>query len=191
MKEGIKMKDRFRLFSIILYEKSESYDTKKVLFNIKSNKYYAYILHNKDTDNKNNFKKEHYHIIIKLDNATTIDALSKKLGLPSNFIENIRNERAYIRYLIHFDDADKYQYSLEDIKYSRLYQRKIMKSFEDKETEEEILCKINNFIKNLKEKGVSSEDALFLLIQYINSNCYDTLYKRYRYEFQNLLKYSL
>ena len=109
------MKDRFRLFSIILYEESESYDIKQVLFNIKSNKYYAFILHNKDEDNKGQIKKPHYHIIIRLDNASTIEALSNKLGVPSNYIQNIKNERAYIRYLIHFDDVDKYQYQLEDM----------------------------------------------------------------------------
>ena len=185
------MKDRYRLFSIILYEDSDSYDFKNVLFNIRANKYYAYILHNKDKDNNGQFKKSHYHIIIKLDNASTIEALAKKLGLASNYIQNIRNERAYIRYLIHFDDADKHQYDLQEIKCSRLYNRKVMKSFEDAETEEQILCNINNFINNLKGKGVSNEDALFLLIQYVNSNCYDTIYKRYRYEFQNMLKFAL
>lgn len=185
------MKDRYRLFSIILYEESEDYDTKNVLFNIKSNKYYAYILHNKDVDNKGEFKKAHYHIIIKLDNASTIEALAKKIGIKKNYIQHIKNERAYIRYLIHFDDADKHQYELEEIKFSRLYQRKVCKCFEDAETEEQILCNINNFIADLKGKGVSSNDALFLLIQYVNSNCYDTIYKRYRYEFQKMLVLSL
>lgn len=185
------MKDRYRLFSIILYEESESYNTKDVLFNIKSNKYYAYILHNKDINELGEFKKPHYHIIIKLDNACTIDALSKKLGLAPNYIQNIRNERAYIRYLLHFDDAEKHQYTMEEISCSRLYQRKISKSFEDAETEEQILCNINTFISDLKNKGVNSTDALFLLIQYVNSNCYDTIYKRYRFEFQKMLAYSL
>lgn len=185
------MSDRYRLFSLILYEDTDTYDIKNVLFNIRSNKYYAYILHNQDKDNKGNFKKPHYHIIIKLDNATTIDALSKKLGVPKNYIQNIRNERAYIRYLIHFDDADKFQYELGDIKNSRLYERYIKKCFEDKETEEEIIVKINAFINNLKDKNISNTDALFLLIQFINSNNYDQLYKRYRFEFQKMLNLSL
>lgn len=181
------MKDRFRLFSIILYEESDSYDIKNILFNIKSNKYYAYILHNKDKDNKGQFKKPHYHIIIRLDNATTIDALSRKLGVPSNYIQNIKNERSYIRYLIHFDDAEKYQYQLEDICCSRYYQRKIMKSFEDIETEEDIIIKIYNKIDELNDLKIDKRESIFHLIQYVNVNCYDTIYKRYRQEFLNLL----
>ena len=90
---------RARLFSIILYEDTTDYDIKDVLFNIKSQKYYAYILHNKDTDNKGQFKKAHYHIIIRLDNASTIQALSKKIGIKENYIQVIKNERSYIRHL--------------------------------------------------------------------------------------------
>lgn len=181
------MEKRYRIFSIILYEESDSYDIKNVMFNIKSNKYYAYILHNKDKDNKGQFKKPHYHIIIRLDNASTIDALSRKLGVPSNFIQNIQNERSYIRYLIHFDDAEKYQYELREICFSRYYQRKIMKAFEDLETEEDIIIKIYNKIDELNDLKIDKRESTFLLIQYINVNCYDTIYKRYRQEFLNLL----
>lgn len=183
------MKDKYRLFSIILYEESEDYNIRDCLFNIRASKYYAYILHNKDTNNKGEFKKPHYHVIIRLDNACTIKALAKKIGIKENYIQHIRNERAYIRYLIHFDDIDKYQYALEEIVSSRSYDRKIKKSFEDFETEEEIICKINSFIESLHGKDKSS--ALFLLIQYVNSNCYDTIYKRYRQEFTNLLAINL
>lgn len=178
---------RARLFSIILYEDTTDYNIKEVLFNIKSNKYYAYILHNKDKDNKGAFKKPHYHIIIRLDNASTIKALSKKIGIKENYIQVIKNERSYIRYLIHFDDADKYQYDLEQICCSRYYQRKIMKAFEDVETEEDIIIKIYNKIDSLNSLNIPRRESIFLLIQFINSNCYDTIYKRYRQEFQNLL----
>ena len=119
------MKDKYRLFSIILYEISDDYDTNEVFKNIKANKYYAFILHNLDKDNKGEFKKAHYHIIIRLDNASTISALAKKLGIKENYIQHIKNERAYIRYLIHFDDLDKYQYPIEQIHSSRMYDRKI------------------------------------------------------------------
>ena len=181
------MNDRFRLFSIILYEDTESYDIKQVLFNIKSCKYYAFILHNKDNDSKGEIKKAHYHIIIRLDNACTIQCLSNKIGVPCNYIQNIKNERAYIRYLIHFDDADKYQYQLEEICCSRYYQRKIMKAFEDAETEEDILCKLFSKVDELNELKIDKRESMRLLIQYVNVNCYDTIYKRYRQEFLSLL----
>lgn len=183
------MNERFRLFSIILYKESESYDFSEVIKCIKGYKYYCYCKHDLDLTEEGLPKKIHYHIIIKLDNASTIEALSKKIGVPKNYIQNIRNERSYIRYLIHFDDEDKYQYNFEDIHSSRCYQRFIKKCFEDKETEEEIISKINNFINCLK--GVSYSQALFSLIAYVNENAYDTIYKRYRNEFTTILKMVL
>lgn len=184
-------KGRYRLFSVILYTDSETYNINDVLFNIKALKYYAYIIHDKDLNEKGEIKKEHYHVIIKLDNASTIQAISNKLGIPENHVQHIKNERAYIRYLIHYDSADKYMYSLEDIKYSRLYQRKVKKAFEDVETEEDIICNINNFIMHIKDVSDSPSTALFSLIQYVNSNAYETIYKRYRQEFTQLLNYYL
>lgn len=184
-------KGRYRLFSIILYPDSESYKIDNVLFNIHCLKYYAYIIHDKDKKESGEIKKDHYHVIIKLDNASTIQALANKLGIPENHIQHIKNERAYIRYLIHYDNADKYLYSIEDIKCSRLYQRKVKKSFEDLETEEDIISNINNFIMHIKDLNVDNATALFSLIQYVNSNAYDTIYKRYRQEFTQLLNYYL
>lgn len=183
------MKERYRLFSLVLYKETDTYDIKEVLTNIKSYKYYAYALHDKDLKEDLTLKKEHYHIVLKLDNATTISALSKKIGVPENYIQHIRNERAFVRYLIHFDDEEKYQYNLEDIKTSRSYQRFVSKCFEDKETEEEIINNINNFIYNLK--GTPRQTALFNLIAYVNLNCYDTIFKRYRQEFTNILNLTL
>ena len=183
------MKERYRLFSIILYKESESYDFSEVIKNIKGYKFYAYCKHDLDITSEGLPKKIHYHIVLKLDNASTITALSKKIGVPENYIQNIKNERSYIRYLIHFDDEDKAQYNFEDIHSSRCYQRFIKKCFEDKETEEQIISNINNFINSLK--GISYSQALFTLIAYVNDNAYDTIYKRYRNEFTTILKMVL
>ena len=181
------MKNRYRLFCLVLYKESESYDFKEVLKNIKGYKYYAYCIHDSDSDDTGSLKKEHYHFIIKLDNASTIEALSKKLGVPINFIQNIRNERSFIRYLIHFDDDDKFQYSLDHIVCSRSYKRFVSKCFDDKETEEEIILKIHDYILS-QLSGVSYSKALINLIYFVNINCYDTVYKRYRFELLDFLK---
>ena len=183
------METRFRLFSIILYKDSESYDFNECIKCIKGYKFYAYCKHDMDLTSEGLEKKTHYHIVLKLDNASTIKALSKKIGVPENYIQNIRNERSYIRYLIHFDDEDKYQYEFEDIISSRSYQRYIKKCFEDKETEEQIISNINDFINHLS--GVPYSQALFTLIAYVNDNAYDTIYKRYRQEFTTILKMVL
>ena len=185
------MKDRYRLFFIELYKETKSYDYKEVLRNLKGYKKWAYITHDKDRKENGELKKEHTHFVLHLDNASTKEALSKKTGIPINFIENVRNERSVVRYLIHIDDDDKYQYSKNEIKCSRNYERYVSKCFDDLETEEQILSNIFAFLDSAMVDNKNYSSILFLLIQYVNSNCYDTIYKRYRYEFQEYLKYNL
>ena len=180
------MNDRFRLFTLVLYEESEKYNFKEVLKNIKSYKFYAYIKHDRDVFDDGSDKQVHYHFLIKLDNACTVKALSKKIGVPDNYIQHVRNERAMIRYLIHFDDEDKFQYDFNSIHCSRSYQRFVKKCFDDKETEDIIISNINNFINSLARLDYSQ--AVFTLIAYVNDNCYETVYKRYRNEFLTILK---
>jgi len=181
--EEEKIKDRFRLFHIVLYEDSTSYDFEETLRNLKSYNKYAYIKHIPEKEEK----KEHYHIIIKLDNACTIQSLSKKTGVPIQHIQNIRNERSMLRYLIHKDDEDKIQYDISQVKVSSSYERFFHKAFNDIETEEQIICNIYNFITSIVGKGKSRSNCLFYLVQYVNSNCYDNIYKRYRQEFNTYL----
>lgn len=181
------MKDKFRLFEAILYIDSISYDIKEVLKCIRGERYYAYTLHDQDLDEEGHIKKPHYHIVIRFDNARTKSGVAKKLGIPENFVNNIRNERTYIRYLIHFDDKEKYQYRQSDIVCSRSYERFVNKCFDDKETEDEILenifCKINELISN----NFSYHDTIIHLVKYININAYETIYKRYRNEIKDYI----
>lgn len=176
---------RYRTFTFVAYEDSTSYDFNNVLANLKTYKNWAYIKHLPEE----NEKKEHYHFIIKLDNATTCDALSKKLGIGANYIQFVRNERAMCRYLIHFDDPQKLPYSFEDIRVSRLWERKFKKHFEDLKTEEEIIQDIYNWILN--NHYYTYQEKLMYLVMYVNLSSYDSVYKRYRFEFLEFLKLNL
>lgn len=182
------LKDRFRVFALVLYDDTDSYCFEDVLRNIKTYKNYAYIKHDKDIKEDNTVKKSHYHCILKLDNACTISALSKRLDIPTNYIQNVRNERTMVRYLIHLDDPLKAQYDKNDIVASPVYSRYVNKCFEHIESEEEQLSKIYTFVSDLGTKASNKHDALFLLVQFVNSNCYDTIYKRYRFEINDYLK---
>lgn len=186
MKEN-DLRDRFRLFTCVLYDETTDYNIDEVLRNIKSYKNYAFIKHDKDINVKGEIKKTHYHCIVKVDNATTISAISKKIGIPDNYVKNVRNERSMVRYLVHIDDKDKYQYDIKDICSSKLYDRTVSKCFDDLESESEQLANIYNFINHISEKTDNKHNGLYLLIQYVNSNCYDTIYKRYRYEIKDYL----
>ena len=128
--EEQKVKDRFRLFHIVLYEDTNSYNFEEVLRNLKSYNKWAYIKHMPEKEES----KEHYHFVVKLDNACTIQSLSKKTGVPEYHIQNVRNERSILRYLIHKDDEDKIQYDKKQVKVSSSYDRFFNKAFNDIET---------------------------------------------------------
>lgn len=179
-----KQSKKYRHWLILLYEDSNSYNFKEVMRIIKSNKKYAYIKHFPES----NEKKEHFHVIISLDNATKKSTLSKKLGIQENYIDEVKNLRSICRYLIHKDDDEKYQYNIENVKVSTLFQRQFKKCFDDIEDEPTIITNIYNFIDVISEQGLGYFIALKSLIQYVNINCYDTIYKRYRNEFTDYLK---
>lgn len=173
---------QFRNWLVLLYDDTISYDFKDVLRIIKSQKNYAYIKHIPEV----NERKPHYHAILCFENGRTKAGLSRLLGVPENYLSEIKNFRAMCRYLIHKDDDDKIQYNLDQVIISDSFKRKYYKQFDDLESDEEILNNIYDTIKALSEKPY--HEALKELIKYININCYDTLYKRYRFEFTDYLK---
>lgn len=177
-----KSSKKYRHWLILLYEDTTSYDFKEVLRIIKSQKKWAYIKHIPES----NEKKEHFHVILSFENATKKETLSKKLGVPPNFIDEIKSFRTICRYLIHKDDEDKYQYSLDQVKVSKLFEKEYKMQFDDILTEDEIIDKIYQFIDSIS--SMSLTEALRLLVQYVNSNCFDRIYKRFRYEFNDYLK---
>ena len=78
---------------------------------------YAYIIHDKDIKDDGQLKKTHCHVVILYGGRRTLSSVQneyKKWGLEPRFVETC-NERAMLRYLIHKDDLDKYQYSREEI----------------------------------------------------------------------------
>lgn len=174
--------DRYRSFLILLYEDTTSYDINNVFFEINGFKKYAYIRHEPES----NEKKSHYHLYISLDSACTISAVSKRLGVPPQFIQHVRSERASLRYLTHVDYPEKIQYEIKDIKYSLNIERSLLKSYSDVESEIDIINNIHNFILSLKNDYTYNQ-ALIELIKFVNSNFYDTIYKRYRNEFREFM----
>ena len=88
---------RYRCFTFVLYDESIHYKLSDIMFNIKGFKYWAWIKHQPDEEEK----QEHYHLILKLENAMTIESISKKTGVPIHKIQYVRNIRAMCRYLDH------------------------------------------------------------------------------------------
>lgn len=176
---------KYRNFMVLFYEESKHYKFDDVIFNIHSLKYYAYIKHEPEDDEK----VAHYHAFIRLDSACTESALSKRLGIPVDKIQHVKNVRGACRYLTHIDYEDKIQYSLDQVKLSGLFNRQFYKSFQDVKTEEEIIQDIYNFIDTYQEKNYNLK--LRNLILFVNYNVYDTIYRRYRNEFVDYLKQTI
>lgn len=76
---------------------------------------HCYILHDKDKNDKGELKKSHFHVLLNTKNATWRDAISKEIGLPVNYIQQVRNPEAALEYLIHFNEETKFQYSIDDV----------------------------------------------------------------------------
>lgn len=174
--------DRFRSFMILLYDDTTSYDFERVMFEIRGFKQYAYIKHLPETDEK----KSHYHLYIHLDSACTISSVSKRLCVPEKFIQNVRSERACLRYLSHIDYPEKKQYGIDEIVCSKNLERKILKAHSDIEDETTIIDNIYKFIYDLKN-DYDYHNAVMQLIKFVNMNCYDSIYKRYRLEFKEYM----
>lgn len=185
MKEEVFDEKRYRNFMILFYDESIHYNFDDVLFNIHSLKYYAYIKHQAESDEK----LAHYHAFIHLDTACTESALAKRLGIPCDKVQYVKNVRGGCRYLTHVDYPDKIQYDINSVKVSSLFKRKFLKNFEDIKTEEEIIQDIYFWLDN--SHFDSYVEKLKYLIMFINLNCYDTIYKRYRPEFIDYLKQNL
>ncbi len=106
---------RYRSFMIVLYPDDETH-VNALLYVQEFIDKYAFILHDKDYNEKGEIKKAHYHVILNLSNAKSISALAKELNIGANYITPTK--KSYInglRYLIHADDKDKYQYELDEV----------------------------------------------------------------------------
>lgn len=174
---------RFRHFMILLYKDTTSYNYDDVLFDLKGSfKNYAYINHIPEAEEK----KEHTHFILSLDNPRSINSLSKRVGVAPNYIQSVKSLRASCRYLIHLDYDEKKQYDLAEVKVSNAFSRKFYASFDDLKTEEDVIEDIYLYIDSLTYHNF--RDAVKQLIMFINSQSYDTIYKRYRVEFLDYLR---
>ena len=107
------------------------------------NEKYMYIIHDKETD-------LHIHTILILEKAMTKKELLFFFPKADIQVQRASNKKAY-EYLYHKNHPDKYQYSLDDIKYNNIdneYLEKWLKESNQDKKENEILDEIVNDILN-------------------------------------------
>lgn len=104
-----------RNFEGVIYPDSESYDFNEVLQKLSDFPQYVYILHDKDTEEGGQLKKAHYHWLISCKSPVSLQTISNRLGVPQNAVEFCRSFKAFLLYMIHANEPDKYQYSVDDL----------------------------------------------------------------------------
>lgn len=105
-----------RTWEVVVYPDSESYVAAEVL--AKSTEYFAkwcYVLHDNDVNDDCTPKKAHYHFYGKLDTPRTPQSVSNALGVGVASLRVVSSWRAAVRYTVHIDHPDKYQYSADDV----------------------------------------------------------------------------
>lgn len=105
-----------RNFLGVIYPDSTTYDCDKVLLRIEDTfSEYAYILHDMDTDENGELKKPHYHWCGKRTSPTLLSTVANALGVEQNSIEFCKRWKSSLRYLVHADNQEKHQYSLDNL----------------------------------------------------------------------------
>ena len=110
-----KKDERIRNWSFIVYPESAPKNWRDIL----DDEHVSWVespLHDKDTDGDGEIKKEHWHILIMYDGKKSFDqikAITDKLNAP--IPQKAASSKGLVRYMIHMDNPEKYQYSRDDI----------------------------------------------------------------------------
>ena len=73
-------------------------------------------LHDKDTNPTGDPKKPHYHVMIMFEGVKTLEQAEQVFNLIGGVgCTKINSVRGYARYLVHADNPEKYQYSVNDV----------------------------------------------------------------------------
>lgn len=142
---------RYRTFMLIVYKDDVNYyDYINFILNKEfKNKNFKYcgIVHDKDYNDNGEIKKEHEHIVLYFDNPRTINSISKEMNLPPQYIEKYKSLKTALLYLLHFNQGDKAQYSIEDTYGDlQLELKKLIKN--NVKTEEERVLQLLDIIDN-------------------------------------------
>lgn len=106
------------MFEIV--SQCDKFDIDKAIEYIKLNEKrfrdYAYIIHDKDVDKDGNPKKPHYHLYVRMHNKYDFKYVAQWFNIPENFISDIKGHWVdALKYAIHQNAPDKYQYDVEDV----------------------------------------------------------------------------
>lgn len=109
----------------------------------------CYILHDKDIITQTDIdkhpdkgfilgelKKPHWHIVLRVSGSRWVSALASEFGITCNYFMKCDSYEKALQYLTHYNNEDKYQYSIDEVKGS-LKPRLIKVIENDGKTEDE------------------------------------------------------
>ena len=134
----------------------------------------AYILHDKDEDENGELKKPHWHVVFNIGSSSPryASGMAKEFQIESNYIQTCKNLNGALRYLIHNDDPDKYQYDIDDVK-GDLKQRLKENMVNLEESEGERVVNLLDYIESRTEILTTQE-----LSRYCAVNGYWDVFRR-------------
>lgn len=174
---------RSTFFDLLLYPDCESHnDILSILSD--SNIDYCGILHDQDLDENGNLKKPHFHVVL-WGIRTSVKALSDRLSLPENYI-SIRGTRdSRLRYLIHADDPEKYQYSVDSVFGSPAGLKKFRESLNVSEDENDNVFSIISLLESYPS------DEYVPLVRFVKDVCASSLFPYFRRSQPRLLNFGV
>lgn len=105
-----------RAWELVLYPDAENYCFDEVIAcAVQYFEQWAYILHDSDITADGDAKKAHYHFYGKCPTPRTPQNVSNVIGVPLESIRNVTKWKSAIRYLIHADNPEKFQYEPDSV----------------------------------------------------------------------------
>lgn len=140
-----KEKYRSRVHMLLLYPSDAVHCA--ALEKIKASYDFAACLHDKDIAEDGTKKKEHWHVVLRFKQAVWSSAICKELGIEHNYIEDVKRFDNAIQYLIHYNDTDKAQYSVNEV-FGNLKTKLIESINKVEKSEGEKVVELIEFIRN-------------------------------------------
>lgn len=173
--------ERCSNWNLVLYPQEDK--THELALNyIKKNFDYALITHDNDLDSHGELKKTHCHVVIKFKYQRWRNSIALELGITPNYLEKCRNLENSLKYLIHYNDQDKYQYDVNDVEGTLKNKLLELLEFSDM-TESEKFLELVEFIHKYPT-SLSLHDFL----EYVCSSSLFSVYRRSAMTFNQLIK---
>lgn len=153
-----KEKYRSRVHMLLLYPDDVSHVS--ALDKIKTSYDYAYCLHNRDIAEDGSTKKSHWHVVLRFNQAVWSSAICKELEIEHNYIENVKRFDNALQYLIHYNDTDKAQYTIDEV-YGNLKSKLVESINKVEKSEGEKVVELIQFIKEYEGKLTITDFASY------------------------------